>query len=69
MGSEATVIRWDDTAQALGTETMRVRAVTYGVAGYVTIDAVNEAYWGIVRSWVDFIVIPWAWHPVYIPLP
>ena len=69
MGSEVVVIRGDDATQALGAEAMRLRAVTYVVAGYVAIDAIDEADWGVIYSRMDFVVVPWSGHPVYFTIP
>ena len=62
------MIRRNDTAETLSTETVRVGAIPQVVTGYVTIDAVNEAHRGIVCSRVDVVVIPRARHPVYVSL-
>ena len=48
---------------------MGVGAVAEVMARYVTIDTVDKVYWGIIHSWVNFIMVPGAWHPVYVSLP
>ena len=68
MGAEPTVVRGDDTAEALSTEAVRVGTIPQVVAGYIAIDTIDEAYRGVVRPRVDVVVIPGARHPVYVSL-
>ena len=68
MGAESTVIRRNDTAETLSTETVRFGAIPQVVSGYVAIDTVDEAHRGIVCPRVDVVVIPRAGHPVYVSL-
>ena len=68
MRAESTVVRGDNAAEALSTETVRVGTIPQVVAGYVAVDTIDEAYGGIVRPRVDVVVIPGARHPVYVSL-
>ena len=68
MRAESTVVRGDDTAETLSTETVRVGTIPQVVAGYVAVDTIDETYGGIVRPRVDVVVIPGARHPVYVSL-
>ena len=68
MRTESTVVRGDDTAEALSTETMRVGTIPQVVAGDVTIDTIDKAHRRIVHPRVDVVVIPGARHPVYVSL-
>ena len=68
MGTESAVVRGNDTTEALSTETMRVGTIPQVVAGDVTIDTIDKAQRGVVRSRMDVVVIPGARHPVYVSL-
>ena len=68
MRAESTVVRGDDTAEALSTEAVRVRTIPQIVAGYVAVDTIDETHGGIVRPRVDIVVIPGARHPVHVSL-
>ena len=68
MRAESAVVRGDNTAEALSAETVRVGTIPQVVAGYVTVDTIDEAHGGIVRPRVDVVVIPGARHPVYVSL-
>lgn len=69
MGSESTVIRGNDATQLLSAVSVRVGTITDVMARYVTVNAVDHAYQGVVYSGVDFVMVPGAGHPVHIPFP